>query len=251
MLQARATCQDLYAEALRIQAGRPTLPLSSCTAAAGSRQPSAGTDSKLLMGASTDPTSVLDRQSASSNGSEDCSTAGFSPRSSLDSDSCDDCASSSPFAAAASCGSSAGSSGGSGRTAAAAVVASSAAGPASFPLPLHRLLSAASMLSAASGCLDGCCPALAASPASAPCAASSFGQAERSVISGISLIEHSSLLASSNHLLAGCPSWLLVAAAAVLALLAALLRSLEAAVRAELRAAEAWAARLAAAAQPE
>lgn len=228
LLQVRSTCEDLYAEALRIQAGRPTLPPSSCAAAACSGQPSTGSGSKLSMGASRDPTSVLDRTYASSHGSEDGSTSGSRPHSSLDSDSCDDSASSSPFATAASSGSSAGSSGRSGRTgtAAAAVVASSAAGPASFPLPLHRLLSAASMLSGASGCLDGCWPALAASPASAPRAADSFGQAEGPVTSGISLAEHSALPASSHHLLAGRPSWLVVAATAVLALLVTLLRSL-------------------------
>ena len=260
LIQVRATCEDLYAEALRIQAGRPTLPLSSL---AESILPSRQLSSATMFGAvhsadsmpqelpaealpallpgklpackapadQADPASVLDRHSASSasSGSDDGSSAGGSPRSCRSgAASSSSSSSSSPFAAASD-------GGGRGcRSSAAAVVASSAAGPASYPLSLQRLLSAAS------GCLDSCWTAAAAPAAAAPAPASRSKQ-----------LASSALPPSNSLILDSCPRWLLAGAAAALCLLCALLRALQAAMQAELRAAEACAARLSAAARQE
>lgn len=165
--QVRDTYKDLYAEALRIHGGTPTLPLSlsllpsSCAGAGTSStstsaaynwdggsacgaRPAAKEEVErglpLPSRAASDPSSVLERYSAGS--------------STLGSTISEDCDPSSPFAAvssASSCGS-----GGSfgapcgSRPSAAAIAESSRASPASHPLPLARLLSEAAKCPSAS-----------------------------------------------------------------------------------------------------
>lgn len=111
----RDSFEDLYAEALRINAGQPTLQLSGLAGGATACAPPPAPD----------PASVLARLSGASSVS---ASSGDSDRSSSSS---------------GSAGRGPGS-----RPSAAAMASSSAAGPASYPLPLQRPLSAASC------CLD-------------------------------------------------------------------------------------------------
>lgn len=110
--QLRRSFEDLYSEALRIRAGQPTLPMASL--------PCGGLPCGAAAHPTDDPTSVLERLSAAS--------AASSTSSGTSSSSCR--------------------AGRAGRPSGAAVAASSATAPASHPVPLARLLSAAS------GCLE-------------------------------------------------------------------------------------------------
>lgn len=115
--QLRHSFEDLYAEAVRILAGRPTLPLAglAASAAASYGPPPAA-----------DPASVLARLSGASSASEGDGSTGRAPGY---------------------------------RPSAASIASSSAAGPASYPLPLQRLLSGAT-----SCCLDDTAAAALGTP---------------------------------------------------------------------------------------